>query len=396
MQIGDLYKIFGNNPDQAFDMLEQGLGKDEIMEKTGIGVGLADVNFDVYEGEILVVMGLSGSGKSTLIRCLNRLVEPTRGSITLDGENVLELDSEGLRQLRQKKFSMVFQHFALFPHRTVLQNAEFGLEIQGIDPETRKQKAMEALSQVGLGGWEHSYPEQLSGGMQQRVGLARGLAVDADVMLMDEAFSALDPLIRRDMQHELVALQDRIKKTIVFITHDLDEALEIGDRIILMKDGRIVQIGTAEEILTKPADEYVRRFVEDVDFSKVLGARSVMVKPKTVAYPKDGPHTAVHKMREQGISSIFVIKRDETLLGLVTAQDASEASKRGETTIENLIIQDIPTAQEDEHVHNLLGRMAEANLPMAVVDDKHHLLGVVVRGALLGALAEASSEGGNE
>jgi len=213
---------------------------------------------------------------------------------------------------------------------------------------------------------------------------------------MDEAFSALDPLIRRDMQHELVALQDRIKKTIVFITHDLDEALEIGDRIILMKDGRIVQIGTAEEILTKPADEYVRRFVEDVDFSKVLGARSVMVKPKTVAYPKDGPHTAVHKMREHGISSIFVIKRDETLLGLVTAQDASEASKRGETTIENLIIKDIPTAQEDEHVHNLLGRMAEANLPMAVVDDKHRLLGVVVRGALLGALAEASSEGGNE
>ncbi len=388
MQVRNLYKVFGSAPDAAIEMLKRGVSKDEILEKTKQSVGLADVSFDVYDGEILVIMGLSGSGKSTLVRCLNRLIEPSKGSIIIDDCEITQLNTEGLRNLRRKKFGMIFQHFALFPHRTVQQNAEFGLEVQGEDKETRVEKAREALKQVGLEGWEDSYPSQLSGGMQQRVGLARGLAVNPDILLMDEAFSALDPLIRRDMQHELVELQDRFKKTIIFITHDLDEALEIGDRIILMKDGRIVQIGTPEEILTQPANDYVARFIENVDMTKVLTASSVMTRSKTVAYPKDGLRTMLHKMRDAGISSIFVVNRDKTLLGIVMAQDCNDALKSGSKTIEDILIRNIPTTGLDEPVTNLIAIMAEANLPLPVVSETGKLHGVIVRGSLLAGIAE--------
>ncbi|OQY20428.1 MAG: glycine/betaine ABC transporter ATP-binding protein [Desulfobacteraceae bacterium 4572_35.1] len=388
MQVRNLYKVFGSAPDEAIEMLKQGAAKDEILEKTRQSVGLADVSFDVYDGEILVIMGLSGSGKSTLVRCLNRLIEPTSGTITIDDCDITRLNSEGLRNLRRKKFGMVFQHFALFPHRTVQENAEFGLDVQGMEAGERAEKAREALKQVGLEGWEDSYPDQLSGGMQQRVGLARGLAVDPDILLMDEAFSALDPLIRRDMQHELVELQDKFKKTIIFITHDLDEALEIGDRIILMKDGHIVQLGTAEEILTQPANEYVSRFVESVDMTKILTASAVMVRAKTVAYPKDGLHTMLRKMRDVGISSIFVVNRDKTLRGLVTAQACNDALKSGTKTIDDILVEDLPTTTPDEPVTNLIGRMAEANMPLPVVSVDGKLHGVVVRGSLLAGIAD--------
>lgn len=392
MQVQSLYKVFGTSPELALKMLDQGATKDEILEKTKQSVGLADVSFDVYDGEILVVMGLSGSGKSTLIRCLNRLIEPSGGKIVIDNCDITQLNSADLRNLRRKKFGMIFQHFALFPHRSVQENAEFGLEIQGVGKEQRVVKAREALKQVGLEGWEDSFPGQLSGGMQQRVGLARGLAVDPDILLMDEAFSALDPLIRRDMQHELVELQDRFKKTIIFITHDLDEALEIGDRIILMKDGRIVQIGTPEEILTQPANEYVSRFVENVDMTKVLTASSVMVRAKTVAYPKDGVRTMLHKMRDVGVSSLFVVNRDKTLRGLVTAQSCKDALDSGDKVAQDLLLSDIPTTTPDEPVTNLIGRMADANLPLPVVSEEGKLLGVVVRGSLLAGIAEGGLE----
>ncbi|OQY22689.1 MAG: glycine/betaine ABC transporter ATP-binding protein [Desulfobacteraceae bacterium 4572_35.2] len=392
MQVRNLYKVFGSSPETALKMLEQGAGKDEILDKTKQSVGLADVSFDVYDGEILVIMGLSGSGKSTLIRCLNRLIEPSRGKIIIDDCDITQLNNIDLRNLRREKFGMIFQHFALFPHRSVQENAEFGLEIQGVPKEKRVAKAREALKQVGLEGWEDSFPGQLSGGMQQRVGLARGLAVDPDILLMDEAFSALDPLIRRDMQHELVELQDRFKKTIIFITHDLDEALEIGDRIILMKDGRIVQIGSPEEILTQPANEYVSRFVENVDMTKVLTASSVMVRAKTVAYPKDGLRTMLHKMRDVGISSIFVVNRDKTLRGLITAQSCKDALESGDKTVADLLLCDIPTTTPDEPVTNLIGRMADANLPLPVVSAAGKLLGVVVRGSLLAGIAEGGLE----
>ncbi|MBW2185351.1 MAG: glycine betaine/L-proline ABC transporter ATP-binding protein [Deltaproteobacteria bacterium] len=392
MQVRNLYKVFGSSPETALKMLEQGASKDEILDKTKQSVGLADVSFDVYDGEILVIMGLSGSGKSTLVRCMNRLIEPSHGKIIIDDCDITKLNSTDLRNLRRKKFGMIFQHFALFPHRTVQENAEFGLEIQGVAKDERVAKAREALVQVGLEGWEDSYPGQLSGGMQQRVGLARGLAVNPDILLMDEAFSALDPLIRRDMQHELVELQDRFKKTIIFITHDLDEALEIGDRIILMKDGRIVQIGTPEEILTQPANDYVSRFVENVDMTKVLTASSVMVRAKTVAYPKDGVRTMLHKMRDVGISSIFVVNRDKTLQGLVTAQSCKDALESGQKMAKDILLRDIPTTTPDEPVTNLIGRMADANLPLPVVSEAGKLLGVVVRGSLLAGIAEGGLE----
>ena len=265
VRVKNLYKIYGQKPKKALELVRQGISKDELLKKTGNGIGINDASFDVEAGEIFVVMGLSGSGKSTLIRCLNRLIEPTDGEILIDGQNIVGCDESVLLEVRRKKVAMVFQHFALFPHRTVAENVAYGLEVQGESLETREPKAYEALEMVGLKGYETSMPDELSGGMQQRVGLARALATEADILLMDEAFSALDPLIRAEMQDELIALQERMKKTIIFITHDLDEALKIGDRIAIMKEGEIVQIGTPEEILDKPADDYVRAFIKDVE-----------------------------------------------------------------------------------------------------------------------------------
>ncbi|BEQ13201.1 quaternary amine ABC transporter ATP-binding protein [Desulfoferula mesophila] len=390
--IEKLFKIFGEHPSRAFPLLEKGAGKEEIYKETGQAVGLADVSFEVTEGEILVVMGLSGSGKSTLIRCVNRLIEPTLGQIKVDGQDITKLDHQELLEVRRKKFGMVFQNFALFPHRSVLANAEYGLEIQGVDPEQRAQAARTALKQVGLEGWEEATPEQLSGGMQQRVGLARALAVDPDILLMDEAFSALDPLIRRDMQHELIGLQATVKKTIMFITHDLDEALKIGDRIVLMKDGRVVQVGTPEDILTNPATRYVEKFVEDVDMSKVLTAESVMVKARVVAFPGDGPRTVLHKMKDEGISSIFVVSSDYHLLGYLTADQAAEAIKLGQKHIKDLIKPVPEVVRQDEPVNQMFPVMAETTLPVPVLDQQDKLMGVVVRGSLLAGLAEGGIE----
>jgi glycine betaine/proline transport system ATP-binding protein len=358
------------------------------METTKHGVGVADASFTVSEGEILVVMGLSGSGKSTLVRCINRLIEPTEGSVIVDGEDVCALSTRALRQFRQKHFGMVFQNFALLPHRTVVRNVEYGLEIQKVDAQTRYQRAMEALEQVGLKGWEDSMPAQLSGGMQQRVGLARALALEADVMLMDEAFSALDPLIRRNMQDELLSLQEDVKKTIIFISHDLDEALKLGDRIVLMKDGAIIQEGTAEEILTNPANDYVAKFVEEVDMTKVLTAETVMVEFGEMANTKtDGPKAALHKMRALKTSSIFA-RKDGKLDGIVFAKDASAARNSGAKNLENIIKRDIPTVTTDTVANELFPILADIDYPLAVVDDKHHLKGIIVRGALLAALSE--------
>ncbi len=388
IEVKNLYKIFGHQPERGIKMIEEGRSKDDIMLETKLGVGVANASFYVKEGEILVVMGLSGSGKSTLVRCINRLIDPTAGQVIVDGTDVVTLDEEGLRKFRQKHFGMVFQNFALFPHRTVVQNAEYGLEIQGMDPEERKEKAMQSLEQVGLKGWEDSYPSQLSGGMQQRVGLARALALDADIMLMDEAFSALDPLIRRDMQDELLSLQDKVQKTIVFISHDLDEALKLGDRIVLMKDGFIVQEGTAEEILTAPANDYVAKFVEEVDMSKVLTAESVMIKPVAQAHSEtDGPRAALRKMEHAGISSIFV-RKEKKLFGIVTATDAAEAAERGERSLEKIMIQNFHRVSPDTSANDLFPLLAETSFPLAVVDENDRLKGVIIKGSLLAKLSE--------
>ncbi|MDJ1132237.1 quaternary amine ABC transporter ATP-binding protein [Streptomyces iconiensis] len=275
-----LYKVFGRRSDQAVSRLEAGADRDELRAQ-GTTAAVIDASFEVEEGQIFVVMGLSGSGKSTLLRMLNGLLEPTSGRVLFDGDDVTALKPRELRAVRARKISMVFQHFALFPHRSVMENAGYGLEVQGVPREEREERATEALHLAGLKGWENSWPDELSGGMQQRVGLARALATDADLLLMDESFSALDPLIRRDMQDQLLELQKTLKKTIVFITHDLNEAMRLGDRIAVMKDGRIVQNGTAEDILVRPATDYVASFIQDVDRSRVLTAGSIMEDTKS-------------------------------------------------------------------------------------------------------------------
>ncbi|KIH77673.1 glycine betaine/proline transport system ATP-binding protein [Geoalkalibacter ferrihydriticus] len=389
IRVENVFKIFGRDPGRGIKMLDEGLGKDAIMEKTRLAVGVDDASFEVAEGELLVVMGLSGSGKSTLLRCINRLIEPTAGKVVIDGVDVTALNAEELRRLRMKKFGMVFQRFALLPHRTVLQNTEFGLEIQGVEPATRTQKARDALKLVGLSGWEDSAPDELSGGMQQRVGLARALAVDPDILLMDEAFSALDPLIRREMQDELLSLQSRMRKTILFITHDLDEALKLGDRIIIMKDGRIVQIGTPEDILTNPATEYVERFVEDVNLAKVLTARSVMHKASCVTLGKDGPKTALRKMKEIGISGLLVVDRERRLVGRVTADDASRLAAEGSKDLEAILLRDVPQVLPEAALSEIF---AIESFPVAVTDEDGRLQGLIIRGALLAAMAERSDD----
>ncbi|MCK7623088.1 glycine betaine/L-proline ABC transporter ATP-binding protein [Streptomyces sp. RS10V-4] len=277
LQAERLYKVFGRRPEDAVRRLQAGAGRDELRSE-GTTAAVIDASIEVDEGQIFVVMGLSGSGKSTLLRMLNGLLEPTSGAVRFDGQDLTSLSAKELRAVRSHKISMVFQHFALFPHRSVLENAAYGLEVQGVARAERERRATEALELAGLKGWEKSWPDELSGGMQQRVGLARALATDADLLLMDESFSALDPLIRRDMQDQLLELQKTLKKTIVFITHDLNEAMRLGDRIAVMRDGRIVQTGSAEDILVRPANDYVASFIQDVDRSRVLTAGAVMTE----------------------------------------------------------------------------------------------------------------------
>ncbi|MDZ5474460.1 glycine betaine/L-proline ABC transporter ATP-binding protein ProV [Bacillus sp. 31A1R] len=384
IKVNDVTKIFGKSPKKALQLIKEGKSKEQILKETGSTVGVNQASFEVRAGEIFVIMGLSGSGKSTLVRLLNRLIEPTSGQVQIDGKDVVKMNKEELREVRRKKISMVFQKFALFPHKTVLENTEYGLEIQGVEKSERSKKALEALELVGLKGYENQYPSQLSGGMQQRVGLARALANDPDVLLMDEAFSALDPLIRKDMQDELLELQSTMEKTIVFITHDLDEALRIGDRIALMRDGNIVQIGTPEEILMNPSNEYVERFVEDVDLSKVLTAGHVMKRAETVQIDK-GPRVALKLMKDLGISSIYVVDKQQNLLGAITAKDASKAAESNHP-LELYIDKDINVVGTETLLIDLFEKVSTSNIPVAVTDEKRRLKGILIKGAVIGAL----------
>ncbi|MGE9753885.1 glycine/proline betaine ABC transporter ATP-binding protein OpuAA [Bacillus inaquosorum] len=385
IKVEKVSKIFGKQTKKAVQMLANGKTKKEILKATGSTVGVNQADFDVYDGEIFVIMGLSGSGKSTLVRMLNRLIEPTAGNIYIDGDMITNMSKDQLREVRRKKISMVFQKFALFPHRTILENTEYGLELQGVDKQERQQKALESLKLVGLEGFEHQYPDQLSGGMQQRVGLARALTNDPDILLMDEAFSALDPLIRKDMQDELLDLHDNVGKTIIFITHDLDEALRIGDRIVLMKDGNIVQIGTPEEILMNPSNEYVEKFVEDVDLSKVLTAGHIMKRAETVRIDK-GPRVALTLMKNLGISSIYAVDKQKKLLGVIYASDAKKAAE-SDLSLQDILNTEFTTVPEDTYLTEIFDVVSDANIPIAVVDEKQRMKGIVVKGALIGALA---------
>ncbi len=393
IEIRSLTKIFGDSPKDALALLNAGKDKDEILKATHNAIGVHDISLDIEEGEIVVLMGLSGSGKSTLLRCLNRLIEPDAGTVTVDGENVMKLSPSALRAFRQKKFGMVFQNFALFPHRNVLQNVAYGLEVMGMERALRRDRAMEMIERVGLKGWEESSPHQLSGGMQQRVGLARALALDPDILLMDEAFSALDPLIRRDMQDELVRLQDELQKTIVFVSHDLDEALNIGDRIVLMRNGGVIQTGTAEDIMTAPADSYVSRFVADIDMSRVLTAASIMKRSEAVAVlGVDGPRTALRKMRHSSIANLFVLDRRHRLVGMINGSDTVSLLRRETKDFDSIIIRDITTVTPETPVSEIIPIMANLPYPLAVIDQDKRLKGVIVRGLLLEALTNGDSD----
>ncbi len=384
IEVNNLTKIFGSHPQQGLKRLKDGEQKNEILEKTGMTVGVNQATFAVKPGEFFVIMGLSGSGKSTLIRLINRLIEPTDGEVLIDGEDITKMDTTSLIETRRKKLGMVFQKFGLLPHRTVLNNVAYGLEIQGVDKQERYEKAEKAIEDVGLKGYESSYPDQLSGGMQQRVGLARALANDTDILLMDEAFSALDPIIRKEMQDEILHLQNKLGKTVLFITHDLDEALKLGDRIAIMKDGRIVQVGTSEEILENPANEYVSNFVKDVDRSKVLEASHVMKKPEVLMTYKDGPRVAVHKMEEAGASSIFVVDKEKNFKGLLTIDDAIRAYKE-KIDLEEVLITEIASAAPHTPLHDLIGIAVEAKYPITVMEDGR-LLGIISRVSILSGL----------
>lgn len=385
IEVKNASKIFGKSSKRAAQLLKDGKTKKEILKETGATVGVNNATFEVLEGEIFVIMGLSGSGKSTLVRLLNRLIDPTSGQILLDGEDIVKMNKEQLRNVRRKKIGMVFQNFALFPHKTILENTEYGLEIQGVAKEERKNQAIESLRLVGLAGYESQYPGQLSGGMQQRVGLARALANNPDILLMDEAFSALDPLIRKDMQDELLQLHEDMGKTIIFITHDLDEALRIGDRIALMKDGEIVQIGTPEEILMNPSNDYVERFVEDVDLSKVLTANHIMKHADTVQIDR-GPRVALRLMESLRISSIYVVDKGGRLMGALTAQDAVAAAEKN-LKIEDVLMTDVIKTTGESVLTDLFDIVSTATIPVAVVDEKNRLKGIIIRGAMIGALA---------
>ncbi|KRK48700.1 betaine/proline/choline family ABC transporter ATP-binding protein [Secundilactobacillus kimchicus] len=388
VEVKNLTKIFGRRIPRAQQLLSEGKSKAEILEETGATVGVSRANFSVQDGEIFVIMGLSGSGKSTLIRMINRLIEPTEGEIAIDGEDLMTLDKNGLREVRRKKMSMVFQNFALFPNRTILQNVGYGLEVQGVDQDTRDKKAHDSLELVGLHGYDDQYPQQLSGGMQQRVGLARALANDAEVLLMDEAFSALDPLNRKDMQDELLELQEKMHKTIIFISHDLNEALRIGDRIMIMKDGVIVQTGTPEDILTNPADDYVERFIEDVDRTKVLTVANVMIRPNTVNIDKDGPRIALRRMRDNDISSIYVVDNERRFVGFADADDVAALIQQGNRDLSSVVTKrEVPITSPDTPVRDLMDQISSTPVPFAVLDDQKHLVGIIVRGAVLGAIA---------
>ncbi len=393
IQVAGLWKIFGDKPERALQPEYAAKSRADIQAELGLVVGLRDVTFSVDRGQIFVVMGLSGSGKSTLVRCLIRLTEATQGQIHFDDEDICTYSSDQLTQFRRQKIAMVFQHFGLLPHRRVLDNVAYGLEIQGMGKAARYKAAAEAIETVGLKGWEHYYPREMSGGMQQRVGIARALAVNPDVLLMDEPFSGLDPLIRREIQDELISLQTTLRKTIVFITHDLNEALKLGDRIAIMRDGQIIQEGTPDEIVTLPSDDYVTEFVQDVSRAKVIQAKAIMHEPEMVVYEYQGPRVALHTMRSHGVDAVFLIGRDFTLRGILTEDQVKALASQQVKSLEGASVVPALTTDPETYIEEIIPMAAQSRYPIGVVGANGSLLGEIRRGALLTGLSAGSEEG---
>lgn len=391
LKVENVTKIFGPRPKKVIPLIEKGASKREILDKTGHTVGVYNANMEIMEGETFVIMGLSGSGKSTLIRCFNLLNKPTSGAIYVDGENIVSYNKEQLKFFRQKKIAMVFQHFGLFSHRTVMENIEYGLEVRGLSKNERREIAQKHIDTVGLKGYENQYPDELSGGMRQRVGIARALTNDPDILLMDEPFSALDPLIRREMQLELLDIQTRLQKTIIFITHDVNEAFRIGDRVAVMKDGNVEQVGTPEDLLESPANDYIVEFTREIDRSKVLQAENIMSKPLSIVNSKDGLHVAIKNMEEHGISSVFITNRERQLLGLVTIDQAIDGVKNRKT-IDEVMSTDVRTAYLEEYVQDIIPRVLDSKYPLVVVDETNRIKGIILRVHVLSSIISNSSE----
>jgi len=388
LEIKNLYKIFGEHPERAFKLIKKGYDKDKIFAKTGLTVGVKDASLAIEEGEIFVIMGLSGSGKSTMVRLLNRLIEPTRGDVLIDGENIATISDKALRDVRRKKISMVFQSFALMPHLNVLDNTAFGMMLAGIPLRERHEKALEALSQVGLATHAQSWPDELSGGMRQRVGLARALANDPDILLMDEAFSALDPLIRAEMQDELVKLQSHHQRTIVFISHDLDEAMRIGDRIAIMQGGEVIQVGTPDDILNNPANEYVRTFFRGVDVSHVFSAKDIARRrPVTLIRktPGFGPRSALKLLQDEDRDFGYVLERGQKFIGVVSI-DSLKTALAGNLALEQALLDSPAPVPGDTPLSELISTVATAPCAVPVVGEDNQYLGIISKGMLLQAL----------
>lgn len=385
ISIKNVYKLYGNNRAEAVAMLNSGADKDSVYRKTGVTVALSDINLDIKRGEIFVVIGLSGSGKSTLLRCLNRLHRPTSGSITFEGAELNNMVKQELLTLRRNKISMVFQSFGLMDHRDVLGNVAYGLEVRGMTKAEREEQAMKLISMVGLDGWEHKSCNQLSGGMRQRVGIARALANDPEVLLMDEPFSALDPLVRRDMQFELLSLQRKLKKTVVFVTHDIDEAFKLGDTVAIMRDGKIIQVGTPEQMSANPADDYVRDFIGAADKTKVLTVKNIMMTPTCLMRRTDGAEHAVREMRKNALSTIYIVDDDLRLEGVLTITEAIRALREG-LSVGEVMAYNVEKTTEDVLVADILPVAAETLYPIAVTDGEDHLCGIVTKAGVLSSL----------
>ena len=380
----NLWKVFGDGANDLADSIDPALSREEVLAQTGCVLAVRDVSFSVREGETFVIMGLSGSGKSTLVRCLGRLTEPTRGQIHIDGEDLLAMNKRQLRDIRRHKMGMVFQHFGNFPHKRVFENVVYGLQVQGIDKTTQRSRAAEVIELVGLSGWEERYPHELSGGMQQRVGLARALAVDPQILLFDEPFSALDPLIRRDMQDQLIGLQQLVRKTMVFITHDFLEALKVGDRVALMRDGEFVQIGTPEELVANPLNEYVRDFTRDVPRSKVLTARSVMTPPRVYATADEGLADLMNKLAAQKCERAVVVDGEDRFIGTVHLADIP-CNRVAHSNVASVMRDSCPVVEPGTRLERLIPLSIDCDSPIAVMDSGR-CIGTISREEAIAAL----------
>jgi len=385
LEVKNLSKLFGKNKVPAFEMIKNGSDKREVAKKLGVTVAVNDVSFQVERGKIFVLIGLSGSGKSTVVRCLNLLQKPTSGDILFEGKSILSFDKKELLEYRRYKVSMVFQSFGLMSHRDVLENVAYGLEVRGTKKEERENRAREIIKLVGLEGWENKSISQLSGGMRQRVGIARALANDPEILLMDEPFSALDPLVRSDMQFELLSLQKKLNKTVVFITHDINEAFKLGDMVAIMKDGKIIQMDTPENMAANPANEYVESFINSVDKGQIYSVKHIMQTPSCMIRIKDGANNALKQMRDHSVSSAYVVGENLELIGILTIDDAMRV-RTGEISIQDAVIRDILTTNEDTLVSDLISTAASAKYPIAVVDEDNHLKGIVSKAAVLSSL----------